>query len=137
MRYQIEFIYKQKNCFRIHVSEKLVVITPEGGIEHYDFEDDGSKVVVQDGPARYVLDLLNTDGIEQVMLGQHHIDFEIGEVFRFNEVWPAIAWHLENTLCRDGKLEEAGEPFRIVLDENGEPKQETIGPKNHSSKPKK
>lgn len=129
MLYRIEFIKHMTKTFRIHVQEKLVELTPDGEFLLFDFLDAGVKELVAEGLPQYVCDLMNTDGIERVGIALHTIEIWIGEVFGLNDVWPAIHFHLENSVARGTGLKEAGEPFMVVMDEKGVVRRKLIQPK--------
>jgi len=117
LTYRIECIEDEPNQFYIHLEHKLNCITKAGKTLLYDFDGSGYKSLSE--LPQYLLDILNTNGILNVVIGTHHIIITVAELYTLKQVLPAIlhilAYHMEGY---DQQIVQSGEPFMIITTED-------------------
>ncbi|MEX0672526.1 MAG: hypothetical protein WDZ82_01460 [Candidatus Paceibacterota bacterium] len=119
LKYRIEFVYSDPRSVIIHLSEKLLWADEDGQWTMFDFAGGGVKDQVDECP-RYLIDLLNMDGVESVRVRAHHLLIEIAELETIISVLGSVLYLLAGNIVGGADdLEEDGTPFMQVPDENG------------------
>ncbi|MEX0930213.1 MAG: hypothetical protein WDZ79_00900 [Candidatus Paceibacterota bacterium] len=129
MRYRIEFVYGEPKKFIVHLSEKLMWSDEEGWLV-FEFTDGGVRRPVEGEIPRYVIDILNLEGIESVEVRPHSLLIRIAELTTFNRVWGSIAYLLALNIAGDpDDIEEGGSPFVVAPNEKGDLVRKAVVPR--------